>query len=66
MYKQIDWKDHVTEHPNRRIIHDNGDGSVDLIKDQGTVIQEGYGFSFIFFIRSNYKIHFNDQQKTTV
>ena len=41
MYNQTDWKDHVTQYPNRRIITDNGDGTSTVVKDQGTVIQQG-------------------------
>ena len=41
MHNQTDWKDHVTQYPNRRIITDNGDGTSNVVKDQGTVIQQG-------------------------
>lgn len=41
MYKQTEWKDHVTQYPNRRQIVTNPDGTVEVIKAQGTVIQQG-------------------------
>lgn len=41
MHKQTEWKDHVTQYPNRREIIDNGDGTVDVTKAQGEVIQQG-------------------------
>ena len=41
MYNQTEWKDHVTQYPNRRRITDNGDGTSDVVKDQGEVIQQG-------------------------
>ena len=41
MHNQTDWKDHVTQYPNRRRITDNGDGTSDVVKDQGAVIQQG-------------------------
>lgn len=41
MYNQTDWKDHVTQYPNRRIITDNGDGTQDVEKAQGEIIQQG-------------------------
>ena len=41
MHNQTEWKDHVTEYPNRRTITENPDGSVDVEKAQGEVIQQG-------------------------
>lgn len=41
MYKQTYWKDHVTQYPNRRTVTENPDGTVDVEKAQGTVIQQG-------------------------
>lgn len=41
MYNHTEWKDHVTQYPNRRIITDNGDGTSNVVKDQGEVIQQG-------------------------
>ena len=41
MYNQTDWKDHVTQYPNRRKITDNGDGTQTVEKAQGTIIQQG-------------------------
>ena len=41
MYNQTEWKDHVTQYPNRRIITDNGDGTSTVEKAQGEIIQQG-------------------------
>jgi len=41
MHNQTDWKDHVTQYPNRRRIVDNGDGTSTVTKEQGEVIQQG-------------------------
>lgn len=41
MYKQTEWKDHVTQYPNRRKITDNGDGTQTVEKAQGEIIQQG-------------------------
>ena len=41
MYKQTEWKDHVTQYPNRRKITDNGDGTQEVEKAQGEIIQQG-------------------------
>lgn len=41
MYNQTEWKDHVTEFPNRRTITANPDGTSEVVKAQGTVIQQG-------------------------
>ena len=41
MYNQTDWKDHVTQYPDRRRITDNGDGTSMVTKEQGTIIQQG-------------------------
>lgn len=41
MYTMTDWKDHVTQYPNRRIMTDNSDGTVTLNKAQGTILQQG-------------------------
>lgn len=41
MYLPTKWLDHVTEFPNRRKITDNGDGTQEVVKAQGEVIQQG-------------------------
>jgi hypothetical protein len=41
MHKQTEWKDHVTEFPNRRTLVENPDGTVDVVKAQGELIQQG-------------------------
>lgn len=41
MYTQTEWKDHVTQYPNRRIITNNSDGTVEVTKAQGEIIQQG-------------------------
>ena len=41
MYKATDWKDHVTEFPIRRTLVENPDGTVDVVKAQGELIQQG-------------------------
>lgn len=41
MYNQTEWKDHVTQYPNRRQLTENPDGTVDVAKAQGEVIQQG-------------------------
>lgn len=41
MYNQTEWKDHVTQNPNRREIIDNPDGTVEVVKAQGEIIQQG-------------------------
>ena len=41
MYNQTEWKDHVVEFPDRRKITDNGDGTSDVEKATGEVIQQG-------------------------
>ncbi len=41
MHKQTEWKDHVTQYPSRRQIAENPDGTVDVEKAQGEVIQQG-------------------------
>lgn len=41
MHNQTEWKDHVTEFPNRRTLVENPDGTVDVEKTQGEVIQQG-------------------------
>ena len=41
MYNSTDWKDHITEHPHRRKITENGDGTSEVVKDQGEVLQQG-------------------------
>ena len=33
MYNSTDWKDHITEHPHRRKITENGDGTSEVVKD---------------------------------
>lgn len=41
MYNQTEWKDHVTQYPNRREITDNPDGTKEVTKAQGEIIQQG-------------------------
>jgi hypothetical protein len=41
MHNQTEWKDHVTEFPNRRTLVENPDGTVDVVKAQGELIQQG-------------------------
>lgn len=41
MHNQTEWKDHVTQYPNRRQLTTNPDGTTDVTKAQGTVIQQG-------------------------
>lgn len=41
MHNQTSWLDHVTQWPNRRRITTNADGSVEVVREQGTVIQQG-------------------------
>ena len=41
MYKATQWKDHVTEYPNRRQLSNNPDGTVEVTKAQGQIIQQG-------------------------
>ncbi len=41
MHNQTEWKDHVTQYPNRRQITNNADGTSDVAKAQGEVIQQG-------------------------
>ena len=41
MYNQTEWKDHVTQYPNRRRLTTNPDGSTEVVKEQGQVIQQG-------------------------
>lgn len=41
MHKQTEWKDSVTQYPNRRTLTQNGDGTVDIAKAQGEVITQG-------------------------
>lgn len=41
MHNQTEWKDHVTQYPNRRRLTTNPDGSTEVVKEQGEVIQQG-------------------------
>jgi len=41
VYNQTDWKDHVTQFPNRRKIINNGDGTSTVEKATGETIQQG-------------------------
>lgn len=41
MRQPVNWQDHVVEHPNRYKEVDNGDGTVDLQKQPGEIIQQG-------------------------
>lgn len=41
MHNQTGWLDHVTQFPNRRRITNNPDGSVEIAKEQGTIVQQG-------------------------
>ena len=40
-YTPTEWKDHIVQHPNRYRITDRGDGTVDIVPEQGQVIQQG-------------------------
>lgn len=39
--KMTHWADHVTEYPGRRKYTQNDDGSVDVVKAEGKIIQQG-------------------------
>lgn len=41
MYNQTAWKDHVVQYPNRRTVTKNADGTYDVEKAPGKVIQQG-------------------------
>lgn len=41
MHNQTEWKDHVTQYPSRRTLVENPDGTVDVVKAQGELIQQG-------------------------
>ena len=41
MHNQTEWKDHVTQYPSRRQLTTNPDGTTDVAKAQGEVIQQG-------------------------
>lgn len=41
MHNQTEWKDHVTQYPNRRTLTENPDGTTDVVKAQGELIQQG-------------------------
>lgn len=41
LYKMTKWLDHVTEHPMRRKLIDNSDGTYDLQRAEGKIIQQG-------------------------
>lgn len=41
MHNQTEWKDHVTQYPNRRQLTINPDGTTEVAKAQGEVIQQG-------------------------
>lgn len=41
MHNQTEWKDHVTQYPNRRQLTTNPDGTTEVAKAQGEVIQQG-------------------------
>lgn len=40
-FEKTNWKDHVTEHSNRYTMKENPDGTVDLIRKPGAVVQQG-------------------------
>lgn len=40
-YPLTNWKDHISEYPNRYKETDNGDGTITLEKNEGAVVQEG-------------------------
>lgn len=41
MRQPINWQDHVVEHPNRYKEVENGDGTIDLQKFPGEIVQQG-------------------------
>lgn len=41
LYNMTKWLDHVTEHPMRRKLIDNSDGTYDLQRAEGKIIQQG-------------------------
>ena len=56
----VNWKDHVVEHPNRYQETDLGGGQVELVKDPGTVIQQGTPQSASNFNQMDWGILDND------
>ena len=49
MHNQTDWKDHVTQYPNRRQLTTNPDGTTEVVKAQGEIIQQGTPQSATYF-----------------
>ena len=41
LYNATKWLDHVTEYPMRRRITENDDGTVDVVRAEGDIIQQG-------------------------
>ena len=41
LYKATKWLDHVTQYPMRRRITNNKDGTADIVRAEGDVIQQG-------------------------
>lgn len=40
-FQKKEWRDHIVEYPGRIRLADNNDGTFDVIKDEGEVIQQG-------------------------
>lgn len=40
-YEKTNWKDHAVENPNRYTISENSDGTVEIIRTHGQVLQQG-------------------------
>lgn len=56
MRQPINWQDHVVEHPNRYKEVDNGDGTFDLQKFQGEILQQGTPMNATNFNNMDYGI----------
>ncbi|MEG1904887.1 MAG: hypothetical protein RR212_10855 [Bacteroidales bacterium] len=41
MYKKVDFKDHITQYPNRKKITDNGNGTSNIESSPGEIISQG-------------------------
>lgn len=41
LYKATKWLDHVTQFPTRRLITKNDDGTSDIVRAEGNIIQQG-------------------------
>lgn len=40
-YEPKQWYDHIVEYPGRVRLNDNGDGTYQMVKDEGELIQQG-------------------------